>query len=73
MGNVLKLVHDKEPEKPSKKRCLFYWQHDFTLWEETQHGPVVYKGSTIPVGNYVEQKRACNRCGRLEMRKETTA
>lgn len=53
--------------------CKTFWgvKHYWTRWIVTENG-TISRGKDAVIGNYIKQKRTCEKCGMIELRIEKT-
>ena len=55
------------PEENSK---CYFWQHNWSKWEDTSSGTVSVNNKTV--GRFIYQERRCSRCNKVNIQKIQT-
>jgi hypothetical protein len=51
------------------------WAHDWSKWQTFSHGLIVVNAGEKPprpLGSFIEQKRECAKCGKIQLRESRT-
>lgn len=75
MVNITKMLSDldkrhQEANPNHARSCWFPWSHRWTKWETTEEGHITTSAGA-KLGSFIKQKRVCNDCGLIEIRKDT--
>ena len=58
--------------KNMKTNCNNFWfpKHQWNKWEEDRQGNFLRQGTDFVIGRYIDQKRVCENCRKIEIRRE---